>query len=516
MNNKDQRKKRGVTRQALYYPGDTLPQKPRPRHLRGHDHRPRPTGARLHSGGRPRSNYPPEIPEPASSGLCANTPTYRHGLPLRTPQPWPLRVPPLAGGPLGRPDQPSAFPSAASTRSLAPPAFGTPLRLSPHEQMPQPLSPLPRIRLNEISGRPLDTRRRTTDGLRGSSHDLRGGGWPGVRSPVDRLPDYCGADHPAPTSPAWVGVDAAVSSGRPSVRCRLWTDQLMAGFFPRCYRAYLLGLLINETLPLLFPTVLDVGCHLFRSGIIGLKDQVVPKKLQLRESIQGFPIARLALPLLRALHRFYCLSHKLGDGPGLIVPPYVELEITGRFSFLSRGLPKGIPNRLTLSGTFPQPDSRRINRKSYFECFTFDRISMAIMNPSLKQYHSKSSVSLEALWTVCKRLTARAEQAAQLASSDKRANVVLRCRHHLRRRQFTLVQNLFNHQVKRKSETVVEGRATNSYTFGRRLIHDGICLGDYEGVPSRQEEQPWDRESDCSDCPADLSGLGPLGTLVSS
>ena len=75
----------------------------------------------------------------------------------------------------------------------------------------------------------------------------------------------------------------------------------------------------------------------------------------------------------------------------------------------------------------------------------------------------------------------------QLTSSDERANVVPRCRDHLRGRQFILVENLFNHQVKRKSETVVKGRAINSYTLGSRLIHGGIRLGDYEGVPSRQE-----------------------------
>ena len=62
-----------------------------------------------------------------------------------------------------------------------------------------------------------------------------------------------------------------------------------------------------------------------------------------------------------------------------------------------------------------------------------------------------------------------------------------RGRHHLRGRQFILVQNLLNHQVKRKSETIVEGRAINNYTFGRRLIHGGIRLRDYEGVSNRQE-----------------------------
>ncbi|KAJ8433873.1 hypothetical protein Cgig2_021256 [Carnegiea gigantea] len=92
------------------------------------------------------------------------------------------------------------------------------------------------------------------------------------------------------------------------------------------------------------------------------KEEVVSKTLQLREPIQRFPITRLALPPLRALHIFYCLSHK------------VEV------------------------GAYRRP-----------------------------------------------------------------------------------------HRVKRKSETVVESRAINNYTFGGRLIHGGIRLGDYEGVPNRQE-----------------------------
>ncbi|KAJ8423820.1 LOW QUALITY PROTEIN: hypothetical protein Cgig2_017383 [Carnegiea gigantea] len=241
-------------------------------------------------------------------------------------QPWPLRAPPLAGAashssqPLGRPNQPSAVPSAAGTRSLA-------LQRS--------------ICLDEIGGRPLDTHGRTADGLRGSSHDLIGGGL------------FLEARGAIP------GVDAAASSGQPSIHCRLRIGTLMVGFFSRGIRrgaygqnnlvrllqirdhrergrirVYLLGLLINEALPLLFPTVLGVGCHLFRSSIPGLKDrqphprllcikqkgsqyqaetltnigttntlrkilkdqkarrgkeEVVPKKLQLREPIQGFP-----------------------------------------------------------------------------------------------------------------------------------------------------------------------------------------------------------------------------------
>ncbi|KAJ8438045.1 hypothetical protein Cgig2_014174 [Carnegiea gigantea] len=271
---------------------------------------------------------------------------------------------------------------------------------------------------------------------------------------------------------------------------------------------YLLGLVVDEALPLLLPTALDVSCHCSRVtsrsqrpssspslalhktkrkssqnqrrkltnvGTTRLKE-IIRKKLQLREPIQGFPITRLALPALRALHELYGLRHKLGDSPRLIVLPYIELEVLGYLYFLGRGFPKR-------SETFPQPSSQRRTRKSYFQCFTFDFFSMAVMNLGLllKQYHPKSPVSLGALWTVCIRLNTRAEP-------------------------FILIQNLFNHRVKRKPETVVESCAINSYTFRGRFIHGGMRLGDHEGIPSRQEG------SDCPDHPVGPSGLGPLGS----
>ncbi|KAJ8425382.1 LOW QUALITY PROTEIN: hypothetical protein Cgig2_011766 [Carnegiea gigantea] len=64
--------------------------------------------------------------------------------------------------------------------------------------------------------------------------------------------------------------------------------------------------------------------------------EIIHKKLQLR-----LPVTRLTFPPLGALHRLNCLSHKLGDGPGPVVLTYVKLEVTGRFSLLSCGLPKG-------------------------------------------------------------------------------------------------------------------------------------------------------------------------------
>ncbi|KAJ8444451.1 LOW QUALITY PROTEIN: hypothetical protein Cgig2_005973 [Carnegiea gigantea] len=65
-----------------------------------------------------------------------------------------------------------------------------------------------------------------------------------------------------------------------------------------------------------------------------------------------------------------------------------QLEVAGGPSLVGRGFHEGVPH-----GTSPQPDCRRRKRKSYFQCFTFDFFSIAVMKPGLllKQYHPKSS-----------------------------------------------------------------------------------------------------------------------------
>ncbi|KAJ8429993.1 hypothetical protein Cgig2_033918 [Carnegiea gigantea] len=440
--------------------------------------------------------------EPTSPRACVNIPRYRHGpadslapwleppfQPLRSLQPSPLLAASLAGAAAFsfsqrrwyRVTSPSSL--RHSTATLTPGANASAIVTSSSVILGE--SEVPEVAKSQDLTKPW------------ASENLAVGSTLmklrlGVRSPVDRLLNYRGADRPAPACPAWVGADAAVSSGLPSIRWRLWTGKLTAGFF-QCGTRW--GAYGQNNLVRLLQTrdheergrvrhclsssrrrsASAVTCSgvasrsqrqstspslalhktkgksgqsqtekLTNIGMTNslrkiLKDQkahcdkekVVPKKFQLRE----FPITGLTLPLLRALHRFYRLSHKLGDGLGLIVFSYVELEITGHFSFLGRGLPKGLE-------TFPQPDSRRTKRKSYIQCFIFDFCSMAVMNPDL---------------------------------------------HNLRRRLFILVQNLFNHRVKRKSETVVESRVINIYTFGGWLIHGGIHLRDYKGVPSRQE-----------------------------
>ncbi|KAJ8421603.1 LOW QUALITY PROTEIN: hypothetical protein Cgig2_025732 [Carnegiea gigantea] len=193
------------------------------------------------------------------------------------------------------------------------------------------------------------------------------------------------------------------------------------------YTLYLFGRLGDEALPLLFPPSLGIGRHLFRGGVLGLEDrqpcprlicikqkgsqdqeaccgeeEIVGKELQLGELIQRLPVAGLAPPPLGALHRLNHLSHKLGDGPKLIILAYVKLEVAGNLPLLGRGLPKG-------SGTSPQPDSQCKKRKSYFQYFTFDFFSMAKLDLLLKQYHHRSSVSLGAFFMACTRLNARAE-----------------------------------------------------------------------------------------------------------
>ncbi|KAJ8434596.1 LOW QUALITY PROTEIN: hypothetical protein Cgig2_025022 [Carnegiea gigantea] len=205
--------------------------------------------------------------------------------------------------------------------------------------------------------------------------------------------------------------------------------------------------------------------------------EIIHKKLQLK-----LPVTRLALSSLRGLHRLNSLSHKLRDGLKPVVLIYVKLEVTSCLSLLSRSLNGfliGLPS--FQSGTSLQPDSRYTKRKSYFQCFTFDFFSMVVMKPDLllKQYHPKSPVSLGALWTVCTRLSARAD--------------------------------LYNHWMKRKSEAVVKSCTINDNTFCGWLIHCGICLGDHDGISSGQKGRPSGQGTDCPAHPTDPSRWGPPG-----
>ncbi|KAJ8428572.1 hypothetical protein Cgig2_021630 [Carnegiea gigantea] len=104
-------------------------------------------------------------------------------------------------------------------------------------------------------------------------------------------------------------------------------------------------------------------------------------------------MTKLAPSLLGPLHRLNHLSHEPRDRPRLIIFAYIEHKITGSSSFLSRGLPKRLPNRLSF---IPIRDVTPAG------CLTLDFFSMAVMKPDLllKQYHPKSPISLGALWTI--------------------------------------------------------------------------------------------------------------------
>ncbi|KAJ8444875.1 hypothetical protein Cgig2_029806 [Carnegiea gigantea] len=210
---------------------------------------------------------------------------------------------------------------------------------------------------------------------------------------------------------------------------------------------------------LLFPTALSFGRHLFGGSAHGLEDhQFCPcllckeqKGVRLKPSkkIDQNKSGSEGSPRQGRTRSRKTLTSRANSKRAVFFSSAVGSLRAFRTSLPSFQL-----------GTFPQPDSQRTKRKSYFEYFTFGFFSMAVIKPGLllKQYHPKSPVSLGALWT-----------------------------HNLRRRQLILVQNLFDYQVKREPKTIVETRAVDRYTFYGRLVHGRIRLGDYEGIPRRQE-----------------------------
>ncbi|KAJ8420556.1 hypothetical protein Cgig2_014919 [Carnegiea gigantea] len=291
---------------------------------------------------------------------------------------------------------------------------------------------------------------------------------------------------------------------------------------------YFLGLLVDEALPLLLPTVLNVSCHLLWSGVPSLKDrqprpcllcikqngsQVRPKEENLLTLGRPVPLetflrikspaaarkksfaknfnlgsqfkGSLSLDLLFLLLGPFTNSMaraiNLGIGRGLSSSRMYNWKWRAVFLSSVVGSLKGFLTSLPSFqlGTFPKPSSRRRKRKLYFQCFTFDFFSMVFMNPSLllKQYHPKSPGPSR--WYAQKN-TSRVGEATQL----------------------------------RKSKTIVESQTINSYTFRGQLNHGGIHLMDHKGIPSRQEGRSLGWESDCLDHPTGPSGLGPLGTPV--
>ncbi|KAJ8426753.1 LOW QUALITY PROTEIN: hypothetical protein Cgig2_029422 [Carnegiea gigantea] len=374
--------------------------------------------------------------------LCVNTRGYRRGL-ADSHAPWPgppqlqpSPMPPLAGAATlsfqlpGRLDQPLAFPSTAMTSPST-------LRYSAVTLTPQVNTSAVAISSSVTLGRseaPGVTKSRdltkswTSESLAVGSALMKlvDGRWViGEEPPAAWEATPMGCDPQMTGYPIDEGLTVQFSLSplamgwRPRPRpddppsvdvSGLWNPGITRKGAKQGYTLYLLGLLGDEALPLLFLPTLSVGRHLLRGGVPGLENrQPCPRLICIKQKesqpIQRLPLTRLALPPLGALHGLNCLSHKLRDGPRPVVLTYVKLEVTGRLSLLSCRLPKW-------SGTSPQPDSRCTKRKSYFQCFTFDFFSMAVMQPDLllKQYHLRSPVSLGALWTVCTRLNAYALQ----------------------------------------------------------------------------------------------------------
>ncbi|KAJ8438251.1 LOW QUALITY PROTEIN: hypothetical protein Cgig2_030616 [Carnegiea gigantea] len=168
------------------------------------------------------------------------------------------------------------------------------------------------------------------------------------------------------------------------------------------------GGVTSRVLPLLLPLAFGIGRHLFGSGVPSLKNRqphprlICIKQTGSRVSTKHKTITGLAPPLLGPLHRFNCLSHEIRDRPRLIILAYIELEVAVLRSSVvgsPKGFRPGFPS--FQSGTSPKPDAWRGKRKSYFQCFTLDFFSIAVMKPDLlvNQYRPKSLVSLGALCT---------------------------------------------------------------------------------------------------------------------
>ncbi|KAJ8419881.1 hypothetical protein Cgig2_000618 [Carnegiea gigantea] len=149
---------------------------------------------------------------------------------------------------------------------------------------------------------------------------------------------------------------------------------------------YLFGLLSNKKLPLFLSLMLSNGRHLFKSGVPGLKHcQLGPCLICMKQ------IGSQDKKASRSEKEVVCKKLQFRE-------PNIKYRAVRR-SF-AVGSPKGLRTGFPSfqSGTSPQPESRHRKRKSYFQYFSFDFFSMAVMKPSplLKQYHPRSPVSFGA------------------------------------------------------------------------------------------------------------------------
>ncbi|KAJ8434639.1 hypothetical protein Cgig2_032917 [Carnegiea gigantea] len=147
----------------------------------------------------------------------------------------------------------------------------------------------------------------------------------------------------------------------------------------------------------------------------------------------------------------------------------------GSLSFLSRGLSKRLPNRLSFIPIRDvAPDG--------CPALSFDgrheaRPIVKIVPPQVLGLFGGPLDRVNQA-----KCPSRASQATQFTSCDERAIVVPGHGHNLYRCQLVLVQNLPDHGMQGKMEAVVKGYPVYRYTLGGRLIHGGIWLGNHEGA----------------------------------
>ncbi|KAJ8421436.1 hypothetical protein Cgig2_029969 [Carnegiea gigantea] len=312
----------------------------------------------------------------------------------RSPQPWPLKASPptratgLFSQPLRHLIQPSAFPRTTSTRSPAPPAFGTSLQLLPLEQMICHYHLLPSnlggIRVTRVGGRPLDAQERAADSLTSNPHGLRGVvcSWGlGVRFPADQLPELFvsffsrstrGGSYSQNHFSVYPKLEVTMKGANKALectflacwftRCCLSSSRQQSALAATCLGVAFPGLKDYQPHPRLLyikqkesqeqPIPLEKFLRIKRPATVRKKSFL--KNFNLGSQFKGSLSLNLLL-LLSGPSPIQLLEHKLGDGSGLIILPYVELEVTGRLPLFSRGFPEGVPNWLPSfqSRTFP-------------------------------------------------------------------------------------------------------------------------------------------------------------------
>ncbi|KAJ8434528.1 hypothetical protein Cgig2_030151 [Carnegiea gigantea] len=156
-------------------------------------------------------------------------------------------------------------------------------------------------------------------------------------------------------------------------------------------------------LPLFLLPAFGVGHHLFGSGVPGLKDrQPRPRLICIKQTGSQFlRIRRATVTRKKLLAKNFSLGSQFNgsrDGLRPFALVYIELEVVSGPPLISCGFPEGIPHGFSLIPirNVTQPDSQCRKRKSYFQYFTFDFFSIAVIKPDplLKQYHPKSPVTL--------------------------------------------------------------------------------------------------------------------------